>query len=36
MVAIYVRWVKAGKMDIEDVPGKWRERVRAALEGQHD
>lgn len=33
MVAIYVRWIKAGKMTIEDVPDKWREAVREVLEG---
>lgn len=32
MVAIYVRWIKAGKMTLEDVPEKWREEVRGALE----
>lgn len=32
MVAIYVRWIKAGKMTIEDVPEKWREAVRKAIE----
>ena len=32
MVAIYVRWIKAGKMTIEDVPAKWREAVEKALE----
>lgn len=31
MVAIYVRWIKAGRITIEDVPGKWREEVAAAL-----
>lgn len=31
MVAIYVRWIKAGKMTIEDVPDKWREAVRKEL-----
>lgn len=34
MVAIYVRWIKAGKMTIEDVPEKWREAVRKALENR--
>lgn len=34
MVAIYVRWIKAGKMTIEDVPEKWREDVRKALENR--
>ncbi len=32
MVAIYVRWIKSGKMTIEDVPERWREAVREALE----
>jgi hypothetical protein len=31
MVAIYVRWIKAGKMTIDDVPGHWRDAVAAAL-----
>lgn len=31
MVAIYVRWIQAGRMTIEDVPIKWREDVRKAL-----
>lgn len=31
MVAIYVRWIRAGRMVIEDVPEKWREEVRRAL-----
>ena len=36
MVAIYVRWIKAGKMTIDDVPERWREEVRGALEGDAD
>lgn len=36
MVAIYVRWVKAGKMDIEDVPAKWRDEVKRRLEPQKE
>lgn len=32
MVAIYVRWIKAGKMALEAVPEKWREEVQKALE----
>lgn len=32
MVAIYVRWIKAGRMTIDDVPERWREAVRKALE----
>lgn len=31
MVNIYVRWIKAGKMTIEDVPERWREQVRQKL-----
>ncbi len=33
MVAIYKRMIEAGRMTIEDVPEKWREDVRMALEG---
>lgn len=32
MVAIYVRWIKAGRMTLEDVPEKWRDAVKDALE----
>lgn len=32
MVAIYVRRIRAGLMTLEDVPERWREKVRAALE----
>ena len=32
MVAIYVRWIRAGRMKLEQVPERWREAVRAALE----
>ena len=31
MVAIYVRWIKAGRMTLADVPEKWREAVRQKL-----
>ena len=31
MVAIYVRWIKDGKLTIDQVPVKWREDVRKAL-----
>ena len=34
MVAIYVRWIKAGKITLEEVPMKWREEVRKALEAE--
>ncbi len=32
MVAIYVRWINAGKMTLGDVPEKWRDAVRERLE----
>ena len=32
MAKIYYRWIKAGKMTIEDVPAKWREQVQEMLE----
>ena len=31
MVNIYVRKIRAGEMTIEDVPERWREKVREAL-----
>lgn len=31
MVAIYVRWITAGKMTLEDVPAKWRDAVASAI-----
>ena len=31
MVAIYVRWIKAGKITLEDVPAKWKEQVKEKL-----
>lgn len=32
MVKIYVRRIKAGEMTLDEVPLKWREAVREALE----
>lgn len=32
MVKIYVRKIKAGDMTLEQVPVRWREAVREALE----
>lgn len=32
MVKIYVRRIKAGEMTIDDVPLRWREAVREALD----
>lgn len=31
MIAIYVRWIKAGRITLEDVPERWRDEVAAAL-----
>ncbi len=36
MAAIYTRWIKAGRMGIEDVPEKWRSEVSALLSLQGD
>lgn len=33
MVKIYVRKIKAGQMTLEEVPERWREAVREALNG---
>ena len=32
MCKIYVRKIKSGEMTIDDVPERWREAVRKALE----
>jgi len=32
MVAIYVKKIRKGQMALADVPEKWREAVRQALE----
>ena len=34
MVKIYVRRIRAGEMTIEQVPVRWREAVREALEDE--
>ena len=31
MVAIYVRWIKAGRMTIDQVPEHWRTEVEEKL-----
>ena len=31
MVNIYVRKIRAGELTIDDVPVRWREKVREAL-----
>ena len=32
MVKIYVKKIKAGKMTLDQVPERWREEVRQALQ----
>ena len=34
MVQFYVNRIKKGKITLEEVPLKWREAVREALEGE--
>ena len=34
MVAIYVRRIREGKMTLDEVPLRWREAVREALENE--
>lgn len=34
MVKFYVRQIKAGKMTLEDVPARWYEAVKEALENE--
>lgn len=34
MAKIYVRWIRAGRMTLEQVPERWREAVRAALDAK--
>jgi len=32
MVKLYVKKIRAGEMTLEEVPARWREAVREALE----
>lgn len=32
MAKIYYRWIKAGRMTIDEVPERWREQVRKLLD----
>ena len=32
MAAIYVRWIRAEKMTLDDVPARWHDEVAALLE----
>lgn len=34
MVKLYVKRIKAGLMTLEEVPERWREAVREALENE--
>lgn len=34
MAKIYVRWIKAGRITIDDVPERWRAEVQAMLGGE--
>lgn len=36
MVKFYVRQIKAGKMTLEEVPPRWYEAVKEALEHEDD
>lgn len=31
MATIYARWIKAGRITLEDVPEFWREKVKKLL-----
>ena len=31
MIPIYVRWIRAGKLTIDQVPQRWREAVLAEM-----
>lgn len=31
MAAIYVRWINAGKITLDNVPNRWREEVEKRL-----
>ena len=34
MAKIYVRWIRAGRLTIDDVPERWRAEVQAMLGGE--
>lgn len=36
MAAIYVRWIKAGRMTLDDVPERWKEEVKKLLENENE
>ena len=31
MAKIYARWIKAGRLTIDDVPARWKEAVKKLL-----
>jgi hypothetical protein len=33
MAAIYARWIKAGKLTLDEVPKKWLSQVEMLLKG---
>lgn len=35
MAKIYARWIKAGRLTIEDVPDLWKDEVRKLLTGEN-
>lgn len=32
MIKIYLTWIRTGRMSVEDVPERWRNNVKAAME----
>lgn len=34
MAKIYKRWIDAGRMTIDEVPGRWREQVQKLLDAE--
>jgi len=34
MAQIYARWIRAGRLSIDDVPERWREEVAVLLAAQ--
>lgn len=34
MAKIYYRWINAGRMTIDEVPTRWRERVQRLLDAE--
>lgn len=36
MAKIYYRWIKAGKMTIDQVPTRWKEQVQKLLDADEE